>query len=70
NPKDREVYYPESRWRILGEGHEVAINTVLLADGQEIQVPASYLILRPRTARSPQAVLESSTRIEALKAVR
>lgn len=70
NPKDRETYYPESRWRILSEGHQVAINTVLMADGQEIRVPASYFFLRPKTARSAQAVLESSTRIEALKAVR
>lgn len=69
NPKDREVYYPESRWRVLGEGHEVAINTVLLDDGEEMRVPASYLLLRPKAVKAPQASLESS-RVRALKAVR
>lgn len=69
NPKDKELYYPESRWRVLAEGHEVAINTVLLDDGQEIRVPASYFFLRPKAVKSPQAALDSS-RVGALKAVR
>ena len=67
NPKDKEVYYPESRWRVLSEGHEVAINTVLLDDGQEMRVPASYLLLRPKAVKSPAL---DSTQVRALKAVR
>jgi SAM-dependent methyltransferase len=61
NWKDRRTYYPEDRWRILGQGHEVAINTVLQVNGKETRVPATYLILRPRTVRSAQAALVSRT---------
>lgn len=70
NPRDRESYYPESRWRVLGEGHEVAINTVLLDDGQEIRVPASYLLLRPRAVKAPKASSLESSRVRALKVAR
>lgn len=68
NWKDRRTYYPEDRWRILSQGHEAAINTVLLSEGRETRVPATYLILRPRTHRSIQAALASRT--HALKVVR
>jgi SAM-dependent methyltransferase len=61
NWKDRRTYYPDDRWRILGQGHEVAINTVLQVNGKETRVPATYLILRPRTRRSAQASLASRT---------
>ncbi|MFP5287360.1 MAG: class I SAM-dependent methyltransferase [Thermoanaerobaculia bacterium] len=61
NWKDRRTYYPDDRWRILGQGHEVAINTVLQVNGKETRVPATYLILRPRTVRSTQAALVSGT---------
>lgn len=68
NWKDRRSYYPEDRWRILGQGHEAAINTVLVREGRETRVPATYLVLRPRTRRSAQAALAS--RAHALKVVR
>jgi SAM-dependent methyltransferase len=68
NWRDRRHYYPEDRWRTLGQGHEAAINTVLVKEGRETRVPATYLILRPRTRRSAQAALAS--RAHALKVVR
>jgi len=49
-PRDRRRYYPDERWIVLAQGDAVAINTVRLAHGSEVQVPANYLILRPRRA--------------------
>jgi SAM-dependent methyltransferase len=45
---DRERYYPEARWLTLGQGDTVTIKTVRLGHGEEAQVPANYLVLKPR----------------------
>jgi SAM-dependent methyltransferase len=55
SPRDRQRYYPDERWIILAQGDAVVINTVRLSHGAEVQVPANYLVLRPR-----RAVLTSS----------
>lgn len=45
--KDVGKLFSEKSWRILEQGYEVTINTIPLSHGQEGQVPANYLVLRP-----------------------
>ncbi|MEM7116586.1 MAG: class I SAM-dependent methyltransferase [Chloroflexota bacterium] len=45
--KDIHKLYRENAWHIIDKGHEVTINTVPLSHGQEGNVPANYLIVRP-----------------------
>jgi len=45
--KDAGRLYNQHAWQILDQGHDVTINTIPLSHGQEGQVPANYLVLRP-----------------------
>lgn len=45
---ERKKCFPDQRWQVLESSSEVSITTRPLADGKEGQVPANFLILRPR----------------------
>jgi SAM-dependent methyltransferase len=49
DPKERPLVYPDDRWELIEMSDKVTINTVRLHHGDEGRVPASYMILRPRT---------------------
>jgi SAM-dependent methyltransferase len=46
---DRASLFPDSRWSLLASGEDITINTVTLSHGEEGHVPASFVIVRPRT---------------------
>lgn len=50
NYQEREKFYPDARWIVLGQGDGVAIRSIPLADGKEDAMPANYLVLKRRFA--------------------
>lgn len=49
---DRASFFPDSRWHLLASGDDITINTVTLSHGKEGNVPASFVIVRPRVPGS------------------